>query len=78
MDDLLDPVGEDVVAELGFVGEVDDHLKRSAERMAGDGRRPTQQVNGGKSGRRCGACGRSASVRLTAGAGTGRENDGES
>jgi hypothetical protein len=25
VDDLLDPVGEDVFAEAGFVGEVDDH-----------------------------------------------------
>ena len=26
MDDLLNPVGKDVLAELGFIGKVDDHL----------------------------------------------------
>jgi hypothetical protein len=29
VDDLLDPVGEDVFPELGLVGEVDDHLEAS-------------------------------------------------
>ena len=29
VDDLLDPVGEDVVSELGLVGEIDDHFSNS-------------------------------------------------